>query len=110
MYDWISTTDPTRLVHYGPDKMATSADMYSDMYPSLEEMDEKVGNFTDKFYILCEYAHAMGNGPGGLIEYVHKFRTEPLMQGDLVWEWNNHGLKHENNGTEFYAYGGNFGD
>lgn len=110
MYNWIHDTDPTRLVHYEPDQNATSTDMYSHMYPSLEDMDEQVANFTDKFYILCEYAHAMGNGPGGLLEYVNKFRTESLMQGGLVWEWNNHGLLHEDNGTEFYAYGGDFGD
>jgi beta-galactosidase len=110
MYDWIHATDPTRLVHYEPDQNATSTDMYSHMYPSLERMDEQVANFTDKFYILCEYGHAMGNGPGGLLEYVNKFRTEPLMQGGLIWEWNNHGLKTEENGTEFYGYGGDFGD
>lgn len=52
----------------------------------------------------------MGNGPGGLVEYIHKFRTEPLMQGGLVWEWNNHGLRTQQNGTEFYGYGGDFGD
>ena len=99
MYDWIHATDPTRLVHYEPDQNATSTDMYSHMYPSLERMDAQVANFTDKFYILCEYGHAMGNGPGGLLEYVTKFRTEPLMQGGLIWEWNNHGLKTEDNGT-----------
>jgi beta-galactosidase len=93
MYDWIHATDPTRLVHYEPDQNATSTDMYSHMYPSLEDMAEQVANHTDKFYILCEYAHAMGNGRGGLLEYVLLFRTEPLMQGGLVWEWNNHGLK-----------------
>lgn len=53
---------------------------------------------------------AMGNGPGGLLEYIDLFRSEPLSQGGLVWEWNNHGLLHEENGTEFYAYGGDFGD
>ena len=110
MYDWIHATDPTRLVHYEPDQNATSTDMYSHMYPSLERMDAQVANFTDKFYILCEYGHAMGNGPGGLLEYVTKFRTEPLMQGGLIWEWNNHGLKTEDNGTEYYGYGGDFGD
>jgi beta-galactosidase len=108
--NWIHATDPTRLVHDEPDQNATSTDMYSHMYPSLEDMADQVANHTDKFYIPCEYAHAMGNGPGGLLEYVHLFKTEPLMQGGLVWEWNNHGLKTENNGTEYYAYGGDFGD
>ena len=110
MYDWIHDTDPTRLVHYEPDQNATSTDMYSHMYPDLDDIDEQLSNFTDKSYILCEFAHAMGNGPGGLVEYINKFRTEPLMQGGLVWEWNNHGLRTSQNGTEFYGYGGDFGD
>ncbi|KAI7703040.1 glycoside hydrolase family 2 protein [Hortaea werneckii] len=110
MYDWIKKTDPSRLIHYEPDQNATSTDMYSHMYPSLEDMEEQISEHTDKFYMLCEFAHAMGNGPGGLLEYIHKFRTEPLIQGGLIWEWNNHGLLTEENGTEYYGYGGDFGD
>jgi beta-galactosidase len=52
----------------------------------------------------------MGNGPGGLLEYIALMRSEPLFQGGLVWEWANHGLLTEKNGTEFYGYGGDFGD
>lgn len=52
----------------------------------------------------------MGNGPGGLLEYVALFRSEPLLQGGLVWEWNNHGLLKREGDLEYYAYGGDFGD
>lgn len=52
----------------------------------------------------------MGNGPGGLQEYVELFRSEPLLQGGLVWEWSNHGLLKKEGDIEFYAYGGDFGD
>ena len=110
MYDWMKQVDPKRLVHYEPDYNATSADLYSHMYPSLEEMEEQIAEHTDKFYMLCEFAHAMGNGPGGYPEYVAKFRNEPLIQGGFVWEFNNHGLLTEDNGTEYYGYGGDFGD
>ncbi|ETN38299.1 uncharacterized protein HMPREF1541_06330 [Cyphellophora europaea CBS 101466] len=110
MYNFIKQRDPTRLVHYEPDKNATSADMYSAMYLSLDSINQHIGNFTDKPLLLCEFAHAMGNGPGGLPDYIARFRAEPLLQGGLVWEWSNHGLLHEENGTEYYAYGGDFGD
>lgn len=53
---------------------------------------------------------AMGNGPGGLKEYITLFRTHPLSQGGLVWEWNNHGLLKKEGDLEYYAYGGDFGD
>ena len=108
MYEWIHEHDPTRVVHYEQDRNATSADMYSHMYSDPETMIEHMENNTDKSLILCEFAHAMGNGPGGLQEYIELFRTQPLSRGGLVWEWSNHGLLHEKNGTEFYAYGGDF--
>ncbi|KAG9255873.1 intracellular beta-galactosidase BgaD [Emericellopsis atlantica] len=110
MYKWIKESDPTRIVHYEQDRKAESADMYSQMYSSPDSIREHIKNHTDKPLIMCEYAHAMGNGPGGLQEYVELYRSEELLQGGLVWEWNNHGLLHEHNGTEFYAYGGDFGD
>lgn len=52
----------------------------------------------------------MGNGPGGLEEYIELFRSEPLSQGGLVWEWSNHGLLKKEGDLEYYAYGGDFGD
>lgn len=52
----------------------------------------------------------MGNGPGGLVEYIALFRSHPLSQGGLVWEWNNHGLLKQEGDLEYYAYGGDFGD
>ena len=52
----------------------------------------------------------MGNGPGGLVEYIDMFRTEPQSQGGLVWEWSNHGILREEGNVSYYAYGGDFGD
>lgn len=52
----------------------------------------------------------MGNGPGGLLEYIELFRREPLLQGGLVWEWSNHGLLKKEDNVTYYAYGGDFGD
>ncbi|KAL4903013.1 hypothetical protein BDW74DRAFT_186625 [Aspergillus multicolor] len=110
MYKWIKERDPSRIIHYEQDHDAESADIYSQMYSSPYTMLEHMGNHTDKPLILCEFAHAMGNGPGGLKEYIALFRSHPLSQGGLVWEFNNHGLLKKEGDLEYYAYGGDFGD
>lgn len=118
MYDYAKEFDPGRLVHYEGDAHAESVDMYSYMYPALDRLIKLVktegvhedGSF-EKPVVLCEYAHAMGNGPGGLEDYELAFRTYPRLQGGFVWEWASHGLWKENaDGTSYYAYGGDFGD
>ncbi|KAL0475073.1 beta-galactosidase [Neurospora intermedia] len=118
MYELAKDIDPTRLVHYEGDPHAESADMFSYMYPSVERMislakTEGVrsdGTF-EKPIVLCEYAHAMGNGPGWLEDYEEAFRAYPRLQGGFIWEWANHGLwKEDPDGKSYYAYGGDFGD
>ncbi|WZH40697.1 glycosyl hydrolases family 2 TIM barrel domain-containing protein [Fusarium acuminatum] len=110
MSKWIKERDPSRIIHYEQDHEAKSTDMYSQMYSEPDYMREFMKNHTDKPLILCEYAHAMGNGPGGLEDYVDLFRTEPLSQGGLVWEWSNHGILKKEENVTYYAYGGDFGD
>ncbi len=116
--------DPTRLLHYEGDAHAESADMFSYMYPSIERLaalvetegvDPATGAFA-KPVVLCEYAHAMGNGPGGLEDYEALFRKYPRLQGGFIWEWANHGLWKDGPDLDdpdrdgYYAYGGDFGD
>jgi len=104
--------DPTRLIHYEGDRDAKVADVFSTMYSSVEAMAE-LGARTDldKPHILCEYAHAMGNGPGGLKEYWETFYAHKRLQGGFVWEWLDHGIpQHAKNGQKYFAYGGDFGD
>ena len=61
--------------------------------------------------MLCEYAHAMGNGPGGLLEYQQLFEQYPRCAGGFVWEWIDHGVRQVRPGrAEFFAYGGDFGE
>ena len=114
MYRWAKQRDPGRLVHYEPDHDARVVDVHSYMYTSPEElveMAEAEGDEFEKPIILCEYGHAMGNGPGLLQQYQQAFREHRRLQGGFVWEWANHGLwKDEGNGQKFYAYGGDFGD
>ncbi|KAI3339662.1 beta-galactosidase [Ustulina deusta] len=113
MYNWIKSYDDSRPIHYEADIYAETVDMYSRMYPPVEEVIEFANDKTKtKPLILCEYVHAMGNGPGNIKEYVDTFYKYDVLQGGFVWEWANHGLltKDGQTGDEFYAYGGDFGD
>ncbi len=88
-------------------------DMVSRMYTNHEKL-EKEGINEEKNpqpYFLCEYAHAMGNGPGGLAEYWDLFYKYPRLMGGCVWEWADHGLRAVGkDGLPMFAYGGDFGD
>lgn len=111
MAEWCKKRDKTRLIHYEEDFESEVVDVDSTMYSSVEKMIEHVNKKTDKPRILCEYAHAMGNGPGGLQEYQDIFYKYKNLQGGFVWEWIDHGLLIENSkGEKFHAYGGDFGD
>jgi beta-galactosidase len=114
MYDWVKEADPTWPVHYEGDARAISADIFSYMYPPISEIIARATEDGDNFekpIILCEYAHAMGNGPGALQEYQDAFHKYRRLQGGFIWEWANHGLsKKLRDGRSFYAYGGDFGD
>ena len=116
--------DPSRPLHYERDWSCEYVDMYSRMYATHEEVDA-IGRRAEEPledpeldvrrrampFILCEYAHAMGNGPGGLTEYQELFEKYPRCQGGFVWEWIDHGLASTRpDGTPFYAYGGDFGE
>lgn len=110
MYKWVKEHDPTRLVHYAEDREAVSADVYSTMYNRIWQLHE-LGQREDldKPHIVCEYAHAMGNGPGGLKEYWDVFYTYKRLQGGFVWEWVDQGIRQQTaDGKEFFAYGGDF--
>lgn len=105
---FLKAYDPTRLVHYEEDRDASIADVYSTMYTRHHQL-ELLGRDTalPKPHVVCEYAHAMGNGPGGLKEYWEIFERYPRLQGGFVWEWVDHGIRAENGG---FLYGGDFGE
>ncbi|MGW0332742.1 glycoside hydrolase family 2 TIM barrel-domain containing protein [Streptomyces sp. NPDC003011] len=114
MAEWIRGRDSSRLVHYEGDWNCRDTDVYSRMYAFHDEV-EKIGRGLDGGtekrralpFIQCEYAHAMGNGPGGLADYQRLFDTYERLQGGFVWEWIDHGVTHPELG---YAYGGDFGE
>jgi beta-galactosidase len=124
MAQWARARDASRPLHYERDWTARDVDVYSRMYTSHAEL-ELIGRREEEPlddpgldarrrampFIICEYAHAMGNGPGGLAEYQELFETYPRCQGGFVWEWIDHGIRTTApDGREFYAYGGDFGE
>src|SRR5690349_10004965 len=61
--------------------------------------------------MLCEYGHAMGNGPGGLAGYAELFDRHPRLHGGFIWEWIDHGITQLTPaGERYFAYGGDFGE
>ncbi|OQQ04283.1 beta-galactosidase subunit alpha [Vibrio campbellii] len=111
MYDATKAIDDTRLVHYEEDRDAEVVDVISTMYSRAQLMNHFGEHPHEKPRIICEYAHAMGNGPGGLTEYQNVFYAHDHIQGHYVWEWCDHGvLARDENGQEFYKYGGDYGD
>ncbi|MET7476926.1 glycoside hydrolase family 2 TIM barrel-domain containing protein [Streptomyces sp. NPDC005648] len=114
MAEWIHGRDSSRLVHYEGDWNSRDTDMYSRMYAShgeVEQIGKELDGGTHKRrglpFILCEYGHAMGNGPGGIADYQALFEKYERLQGGFIWEWIDHGVRHPELG---YAYGGDFGE
>ena len=108
----IRKLDTTRLVHYEEDREAEVTDVYSTMYTRLKGLKEIAESESkgNKPHVMCEYGHAMGNGPGGLKAYQDMFRKYKRLQGGFLWEWYDHGIYTEKDGHSYYRYGGNFGD
>ncbi len=116
--------DATRPLHYEGDRSSADVDVYSRMYPSFDELEQIVVREEAPLpdgvldarrrampFVLCEYAHAMGNGPGGLTKHADLIDAHPRMMGAFVWEWKDHGVATQaNDGTPFFGYGGDFGE
>ncbi len=112
MAQWIHQSDPTRLVHYEGGFDAEDLDIVSVMYPQVGALIEQGEKQDDKRpFFMCEYAHAMGNGPGNLREYWETIYKYPRLMGGCIWEWVDHAVRMKTaEGVEWFAYGGDFGD
>ena len=114
MIDAIRALDPTRPIHYESAYSEDYAglDLVSRMYTSVPDLIiEGEKNDDPRPFFLCEYAHAMGNGPGSLKEYWETINKYPRLLGGCVWEWADHGIRQRTDaGQEWFGYGGDFGD
>jgi beta-galactosidase len=123
MARWARERDPSRPLHYERDYTFRDVDVYSLMYPPHAQV-ELIGKRKEEPledpeldarrrampFIMCEYGHAMGNGPGGLSEYQELFDTYPRCQGGFIWEWIDHGIRVRTPRGEYFGYGGDFGE
>jgi beta-galactosidase len=116
MADWMHDYDPTRPVHYEGAAMRPhdprNVDMISRMYDRIPQIIRLATDPDDnRPMVLCEYAHAMGNSVGNLKEYWDAIRSHERLIGGFIWDWADQGLrKRADDGTMFWAYGGDYGD
>lgn len=104
--------DPSRPIHYERDQEARSADIYSQMYTSVPRLIDYGKEDNPKPFYLCEYAHAMGQGPGNLEDYWKAIYKYPRLMGGCVWELVDHGITTPapDGSGDYWAYGGDFGE
>ena len=112
---WLRAADPTRPIHYHPGGSDPITDIVAPMYPSvarLEALAQQLNAAGDpRPIIMCESAHSMGNATGNLAEYWEIVARYPRVQGGFVWDWVNQGFRRTaEDGTLYWAYGGDFGD
>lgn len=119
----IKEIDPSRPIHYEGDQTCEYVDVWSMMYASVDYV-EAVGRGEEEPladlglearrrempFVLCEYAHAMGTGPGGLTEYQTAFDNHSRLMGGFIWEWLEHGIYTQENESVITNYGGDFGE
>jgi len=109
-YQWIHQRDDTRPVHYERALLGPNTDIYCPMYAGIEHLLEYAAEKQTRPLIMCEYAHAMGNSTGNLQDYWDVIESHDQLQGACIWDWVDQGfLKKDDNGREFYAYGGDYG-
>ncbi|WP_051293224.1 glycoside hydrolase family 2 TIM barrel-domain containing protein [Olivibacter sitiensis] len=106
----ILNIDHTRPIHF--ESYNEVADIESTMYPSTESLRKAGQNQSTKPFIMCEYAHAMGNAVGNLREYWNIIKAHKRLIGGCIWEWADHAIPigKDKNGAIIYGYGGDFGD
>lgn len=114
----VKELDAGRILHYESTLTLDGTpndilDVVSQMYPSTESMEEFLKNENERRpLLLCEYCHAMGNGPGDLEDYHEIFNSNERFCGGFVWEWSDHAciLGYTEDGKPMYGYGGDFGE
>ncbi|MFI3267883.1 MAG: glycoside hydrolase family 2 TIM barrel-domain containing protein [Rikenellaceae bacterium] len=109
-YLYMKSVDSLRPVQYERAVLEWNTDIYCPMYPSAAKLKELGESETDRPYIACEYAHAMGNSTGNMKDYWDEIYKYPNLQGGFIWDWVDQGLWVESSEGDFWAYGGDFGN
>ena len=118
--EWTKNFDPDRITQYESARYRnydetydySNLDVYSRMYPALSEIQEYLDKDGSEPFLLVEYCHSMGNGPGDFEDYFQMIQDNDKMCGGFVWEWCDHAIAHgtAENGKTIYAYGGDHGE
>ncbi len=109
-YDYLKEVDQTRPTQYEGATYYRNSDIQAPMYASIEQMKDYLKSDIKRPYIQCEYAHAMGNSVGNLQDYWDLIEAHDVFQGAFIWDWVDQGILSTNeNGEEFWAYGGDLG-
>ncbi|WP_195274185.1 glycoside hydrolase family 2 TIM barrel-domain containing protein [Blautia massiliensis (ex Durand et al. 2017)] len=118
--EWTKNFDPDRITQYESARYRnydetydySNLDVYSRMYPALSEIQEYLDKDGSKPFLLVEYCHSMGNGPGDFEDYFQMIQDNDKMCGGFVWEWCDHAIAHgtAENVKTIYAYGGDHGE
>ena len=109
-YQWIKKEDPTRPVQFEQAREEENTDIVCPMYPPIRYMKAYAASNKTRPFIMCEYAHAMGNSSGNFQEYWDIINSNKKMQGGFIWDWVDQGIKTTNKyGKTFFAYGGDLG-
>lgn len=109
-YQWIKKRDPSRPVQYEQARLESHTDIYSPMYGTIDQIVEYAKSDEHRPLILCEYAHAMGNSVGNLQDYWDAIEAYRSLQGGFIWDWVDQTfLREGEDGTKFWAYGGDMG-
>ena len=118
--EWTKNYDPDRITQYESARYRnydetydySNLDVYSRMYPALSEIQKYLDKDGSKPFLLVEYCHSMGNGPGDFEDYFQMIQDNDKMCGGFVWEWCDHAIAHgtAENGKTIYAYGGDHGE
>lgn len=109
-YNWIKTRDLSRPVQYERAGHEWNTDIFCPMYASVKRILDYASKKQDKPLIECEYAHAMGNSSGNLVDYWDAIDNNEQLQGGFIWDWVDQGLeKFDSTGRKYWAFGGDFG-
>jgi beta-galactosidase len=114
-YHWIKSRDLSRPVQYETEGDIEEvgerhSDFHSSMYWRHWHLEEYAQTHNDRPFILIEYAHSMGNSTGNLTEYWDVIEKHDVLAGGFIWDWVDQGLlEHNESGTPYWTYGGDYG-